>query len=197
MEIRGPQLLLRYATAADAAELFALGADPEVVRYFSWGPYTRHEEAAEFIERLDRERATGEKVELLIVERGSGRPIGLTGLSEFARRDRRAFVGTWLGRKYWGTGANRESKALILRLAFEVLGLQRVSAYANPENARSVAALEKIGFRQEGVLRNWHQHHGELLDVAIFGMLRKDWEAGELAAVPVEVSGEPPAEFAF
>src|SRR5262249_51684457 len=146
MEIRGPQLLLRYATAADAPHLFELGADPEVVRYFSWGPYTRHEEAVEFIERLDRERAEGVRLELLVVERLSGRPIGLTGLSEFAPRDRRAFVGTWLGRGHWGTGANRESKALVLRLAFDVLGLQRVSAYANPENGRSVAALEKIGF---------------------------------------------------
>jgi ribosomal-protein-alanine N-acetyltransferase len=197
MQIRGPQLLLRYATAADAAELFALGADPEVVRYFSWGPYTRHEEAAEFIERLDRERAAGEKLELLIVERGSGRPIGLTGLSEFARRDRRAFVGTWLGRGHWGTGANRESKALVLRLAFDVLGLHRVSAYANPENARSVAALERIGFQQEGVLRNWHLHHGEFVDVAILGLLRPDWEASELASAPVEVTGDPPPEFVF
>jgi ribosomal-protein-alanine N-acetyltransferase len=197
MEIRGPELLLRYATADDSADLFALGADPEVVRYFSWGPYTRHEEAAEFVERLDRERASGERLELLIAERVSGRPIGLTGLSEFARRDRRAFVGTWLGRKHWGTGANRESKALVLRLAFDVLGLHRVSAYANPENARSVAALERIGFTNEGVLRNWHLHYGELLDVAILGLLRADWEASELAAVPVDVSGEPPPEFVF
>jgi [ribosomal protein S5]-alanine N-acetyltransferase len=197
MEIRGPQLMLRYATAGDAQDLFELGADPEVVRYFSWGPYTRHEEAAEFIERLDRERAEGVRLELLIAERLSGRPIGLTGLSEFVARDKRAFVGTWLGSRHWGTGANRESKALVLHLAFEVLGLQRVSAYANPENARSVAALQKIGFRQEGVLRNWHLHHGELLDVAIFGMLRSDWEEGELVGVPVEVSGEAPREFVF
>jgi ribosomal-protein-alanine N-acetyltransferase len=197
MELRGPQLMLRYATAADTADLFALGADPEVVRYFSWGPYTRHEEAAEFIERLDRERASGQRLELLIVERASGRPIGLTGLSEFARRDRRAFVGTWLGRGHWGTGANRESKALVLRLAFDVLGLHRVSAYANPENARSVVALERIGFTQEGILRGWHLHYGELLDVAILGLLRADWEAGELASVPVDVMGDPPAEFVF
>ena len=76
MEIRGPRLLLRYATAADSADLFALGADPEVVRYFSWGPYTRHEEAAEFVERLDRERAAGERLELLIVERSAASRSG-------------------------------------------------------------------------------------------------------------------------
>ena len=68
----------------------------------------------------------------------------------------------------------------MLRLAFDVLGLNRVSAYANPDNARSVAALERIGFTNEGVLRNWHLHHGELLDVAILGLLR-DGLGGERA----------------
>jgi len=197
MELRGPRLLLRYATDADVPALFELGSDPEVVRYFSWGPYSREEEAAAFVERLERERASGERLELLIAERDGGRVIGLTGLSEFARRDRRAFVGTWLGRDAWGTGANRESKALILHLAFEVLGLHRVSAYANPNNGRSIAALQRIGFTQEGVLRGWHLHHGDYLDVALLGLMEPGWAGTELARVPVEVVGEPPVEFVF
>ena len=44
--------------------------------------------------------------------------IGVTGLSEFSLRDRRAVVGTWHGREWWGTGANRQSKTLVLALAF-------------------------------------------------------------------------------
>jgi ribosomal-protein-alanine N-acetyltransferase len=197
MEIRGPRLLLRYATAADADALFDLGSDPEVVRYFSWGPYQRREEAEAFVERLADERETGEKLELLIIERASGRAVGLTGLGEFARRDRRAFVGTWIGREHWGTGMNRESKALILWLAFRGFGMHRVSAYANPDNGRSVAALERTGFKHEGVLRHWHVHGDRLLDVAIFGLLREEWDAGPLASVPVEVVGEPPPAFVF
>jgi ribosomal-protein-alanine N-acetyltransferase len=195
MEVRGPRLLLRYATPADTDALFALGSDPEVVRYFSWGPYGHRDEAAAFVDRVTDERAAGEKLELLIAERASGEVIGLTGLSEFARRDRRAFVGTWLGREHWGTGANRESKALVLWLAFRELGLHRVSAYANPENGRSVRALERIGFQYEGVLRSWHVHRDRFLDVAIFGLLHDEWAAGPLAETPVELAGEPPPDF--
>ena len=120
---------------------------------------------------------------------------GITGLSELSSRDRRAVVGTWFGRRFWGTGLNRESKALVCHLGFEVLGLDRLGAYANVEHVRSQRALEGVGFRREGVLRGWHRHGDRLLDVVIFGMLRADWEAGPLRDVPVQVEGEAPAGF--
>jgi ribosomal-protein-alanine N-acetyltransferase len=191
MVVRGPRLSLRYARPEDAAALFELGRDPEVSRFFSWGPYVDPGEAAAFIERTAEQREAGARLELVIADHGDV-PIGITGLSEFSTRDRRAVVGTWLGREHWGTGANAESKALILALAFRTLGLQRVSAYAHPDNARSVRALERLGFVPEGVLVAWHLHAGERRDVAMLRLLREDWEAGELASVAVTVTGEPP-----
>jgi [ribosomal protein S5]-alanine N-acetyltransferase len=184
MLVQGPRLALRTPRPEDADALFELGRDPEVVRFFSWGPYQDRAEAAAFIDRVVTERPW----ELFIVD-PDDRPIGLTGLSELSERDRRAVVGTWLGRAHWGTGANAESKALILHVAFRVLDLLRVTAYAHPENVRSLAALEKLGFTREGVLRNWHVHRGEPRDVAILGLLREEWERGPLAAVRVRVVG--------
>jgi ribosomal-protein-alanine N-acetyltransferase len=192
MVVRGPRLSLRYARADDAPALFELGRDPDVSRFFSWGPYTEQAEAAAFIERMTEQRETGERLELVIAGPDDA-PIGITGLSEFAVRDRRAVVGTWLGRPHWGTGANAESKALILALGFGTLGLQRISAYAHPGNVRSISALERLGFVQEGVLVAWHLHAGERRDVAMLRLLREDWEAGPLASVPVTVAGDPPA----
>ena len=66
---------------------------------------------------LSRKRAQGERLEFVIEHPEAG-VIGVTGLSEFSLRDRRAVVGTWHGREWWGTGANRQSKALVLALAF-------------------------------------------------------------------------------
>lgn len=191
MVVRGPHLSLRYAREDDAAALYELGRDPDVSRYFSWGPYTEPAEATAFIERMEKEREAGERLEFLIADERD-QPIGITGLSEFSVRDRRAVVGTWLGRSHWGTGANAESKALILALGFRSLGLQRISAYAHPENLRSLRALERLGFMQEGVLVGWHLHHGQRRDVAILRLLREDWQASELAAATVDIDGEPP-----
>jgi ribosomal-protein-alanine N-acetyltransferase len=190
-------LSLRVLTASDVPALFALGSSPDVSRFFSWGPYREPGEAAAYVESLDRQREAGERLELGIVdgEPASGALLGVTGLSELSRRDRRAVIGTWLGRKFWGSGANRESKALVLALAFRGLGLTRVSALASPQNVRSLAALQRLGFVHEGVLRGWHVHGGVPRDVAVLRMLREEWERTPLAEVPVSFEGEPPPQF--
>lgn len=194
MKVRGPTLTLRFAEPADAARLFELGADPEVTRFFSWGPYGEEREALAYIESLEPKREAGELLEFVIDRDGDGL-VGVTGLSDFSARDRRATVGTWLGRAWWGGEVNSEAKALVLGLAFGALGLHRVSALASPENERSLAALAKIGFIREGVLEHWHRHPEGFRDCVILRLLAEDYERSPLVRVPFEVEGSPPTRF--
>lgn len=194
LALTGPSLRVRIPREEDASALFEHASDPEVTRWFSWGPYTSEAEARAYLARLPPQRVSGAHLDLVVEHLDAG-AIGISGLGEFALRDRRAVVGTWLGRAWWGTGANRESKALMCHLAFALLGLERVGAYSNVEHERSQRALERIGFRREGVLRRFHRHRGRPLDVVVYGLLREDWEAGPLAQVPVEVAGVPPPAF--
>jgi [ribosomal protein S5]-alanine N-acetyltransferase len=193
--LHGPTLTLRPPEPADAQALLDLASDAEVTRWFSWGPYTAIEQPLAYIEHCAGQRARGEHLDLLIVHQGLG-PAGITGLNELSLRDARCMVGSWLGRAFWGTGANRESKALIAHLAFGLLGMHRLGAYSNPANERSTRALLGLGFAHEGVLRHWHRHGGDWVDVNVFGLLRDDWAAGDLAQVPVRVEGAPPPGFA-
>jgi len=192
--VRGPRLSLEVLRQEHAPGLYELARNPEVSRFFSWTPYRDVEEASVFIDSLTGQRKTGERLELGIF--GDDRALlGITGFSEFSRRDRRAVLGTWLGREYWGSGVNRDSKALILALGFRSLGLLRVTALASPQNVRSVAALQRLGFVHEGVLRGWHVHAGVPRDVAVMRMMRDEWERTPLAEVPVAVEGDAPAQF--
>ena len=192
--LTGPSLRVRIPREDDAGALFSEAADPEVTRWFSWGPYSSEAEARSYVARLAPQRARGEQLDLVVEHLDVG-PIGISGLSEFAQRDRRAMIGSWLGRAWWGTGANHEAKALMFHLAFVLLGLDRVGAYANVEHERSQRALERVGFRREGVLRRYHRHGARALDVVVFGLLRPEWEAGPLSGVPVAVAGRPPPAF--
>jgi len=194
VELSTPTLILRYPRPDDASRLLELASDPDVTRWFSWGPYTSIEQPLAYIERLEGQRERGEQLDLLVVHRSDG-PIGITGLSEFSIRDRRCMVGTWFGKPWWGTGANRESKAVMAHLAFAVLGMNRLGSYSNPDNVRSTRALEGVGFTREGVLRAWHRHGDRFLDVNVFGMLRVEWEGGPLREIPVAVAGDPPPAF--
>jgi len=192
--VEGPNLSLRYATPDDAPALFELASDPAVTRFFSWGPYTSVEQPRAYIDSLAGKREAGTLLDFLIVHREHG-PVGVTGLSELSTRDRRATVGSWMGHRYWGSGVNFESKALIAALAFKRLGMERLTAWANTRNGRSQVALERIGFRREGVLAAWHRHGDAVHDVVVFGMLRAGWERGPLTRIPARIEGEPPPAF--
>jgi len=194
--VAGPTLSLRYARPADAPRLFELAADAEVTRFFSWGPYSEMSQPEAYIAGLAAKRERGELLDFLIDHREHG-TIGVTGLSELAARDRRATVGSWFGRSYWGSGANLESKALIAARAFERLGMDRLTAWANTRNGRSQVALERVGFQREGVLRSWHRHGEQVHDVVVFGMLRAGWLQSPLHGLAAEVSGTPPPAFAL
>src|SRR4051812_13752998 len=194
LEVRGSELSLRYARPRDADRLFELASDREVTRFFSWGPYTTIGQAADYIANLARKRADGSRLEFVIEHHRDG-VIGVTGLSEFAPRDRHAVVGTWVGHNWWGKGANRESKALVLALAFAGLRLGRVTAWCGTENGRSQAGLERLGFVHGGLLPQGDVPAGEPKDVISYSMLRGEWEGSDLAREPYEIIGRIPRQF--
>src|SRR3954452_25517703 len=148
--LHGPPLTLRPPVADDAPALLELASDPDVTRWFSWGPYTSVEQPLQYIDVAAGRRERGEQLDLLVVHREHG-PAGITGLSEFSARDERCMVCMGLGRRFWGPGANRESKAMVARLAFGVLGMHRLGEYSNTANVASTEALLAAGFRREGV----------------------------------------------
>src|SRR3954454_8719571 len=188
--VSGPTLTLRLPEPGDAPALFGLASDPEVTRFFSWGPYEREDEARAYLERLPAQRERGEQLDLAVC-RGD-EVIGITGLSEISRRDRRGMVGTWFGRRWWGTGVNRESKALVAHLAFRALRWERLGADTNVSHDRSQAALAALGFQREGGLRRLHRHGDAVHGVGMWSRLRERSERSPLAGVEISVSGEAP-----
>jgi ribosomal-protein-alanine N-acetyltransferase len=196
-ELRGPTLSQRIPSEDDAEALLGLASDPEVTKWFSWGPYTDLTQPRRFLSGLPEERLLGYKLDLLAVHHEHG-PAGITGLYEFSVRDRRCVCGTWFGRAFWGTGANRESKALLQHLAFALLGMHRLGSYSNPQNERSTRALVGVGLQHEGILRGYHRHGDRYLDVNVFGQQREDWERSDLRAEfdgAITVVGSPPPTF--
>jgi ribosomal-protein-alanine N-acetyltransferase len=185
--LHGPTITLRYPEPGDAERIFELASDEEVTKWFSWGPYTAVAQAESWLEGVRDDRESGRDLAFVIEQ--EGQIVGVTSLNELSARDRRAMVGTWIGRDWWGTGVNGEGKAMMAVLAFEICGLRRLGAYSNTENGRSTTALERLGFKREGTLKRWHRHGEQEFDVFVFGLLPEDWKP------PFEVvsEGEPPA----
>jgi RimJ/RimL family protein N-acetyltransferase len=78
-----------------------------------------------------------------------------------------------------GKGYGREALTLVLRFAFQEVNLHRVQLTVFAYNAPAIALYEKIGFRLEGVLREFMHRDGRRYDMYLYGLLRQEWEARE------------------
>ena len=191
LTVAGPQVTLRYPSAQDAPRLFELASDPEVTRPFSWGPYEKQAQAADWIASTAHSRLDGHALEFSIAD-AADQPVGVISLLELARRDRRAVIGIWLGRPYWGAGVGDEAEALLAQLSFGPLRLARLGAWVDVNNHRSQRAFERLGFTNEGVLRSFQRHYGRSHDLVSYSLLREELEGSELAATKAQISGDPP-----
>ena len=78
-------------------------------------------------------------------------------------------------RANWGKGYGYEAAQLALAFAFDELNLHRVQATVFCYNERSIALFEKLGFRREGVYREFLQRDGERHDMLLYGLLEREW----------------------
>jgi RimJ/RimL family protein N-acetyltransferase len=87
---------------------------------------------------------------------------------------------TWLAASAQGTGINIEAKLLLLKHAFERLGVVRVDITTDARNDRSRRAIEKLGATFEGILRQWSPsrapgEEGNLRDSAMYSIVGPEW----------------------
>lgn len=175
LSLSTPRLLLRPLQTSDAAALFAMHADAEVMQYWSSTPWTSITQAEEKIASDLEELPKGEHLRLALVLRDSGELIGTASLFNFFAQCRRAELGYVLARSFWGQGYMSEALQALVQYAFEQLDLLRLEADIDPRNLASEKSLLRLGFVQEGFLRERWIIDGVTSDAALFGLLRREW----------------------
>ena len=80
-------------------------------------------------------------------------------------------------REQWGKGYGREAMDLVLKYGFDELNLHRIQLTVFEYNERAIALYEKLGFRREGVFREFMQREGQRYDMYLYGLLRREWAA--------------------
>lgn len=175
--LRSARLILRPLRPSDAEGVFTTYSDPEVVRYWSGAPWTDPARADEYIATGAREVADGTAMRLGIEMADGGTFIGQVSLFHFDQQNRRCDLGYALMRSRWGHGYIREALTTLLDFGFDTLDLNRMEADIDPRNTASMRAVERMGFKQEGLLRERWLVAGEVCDTALYGLLRSDWLA--------------------
>lgn len=171
------RLLLRPLVEGDALALMAIFSDPTVMRYWSTPPWTGIESAHAMIGRDRTAMACGDYIRLALQRLEDGAMIGTCTLFDLHAPSRRAEVGYVLGARHWGCGYMQEALLALLGFGFGTLELNRVEADIDPRNDASARSLKRLGFTQEGYLRERWIVDGEVSDTALFGLLLRDWQA--------------------
>jgi RimJ/RimL family protein N-acetyltransferase len=124
-------------------------------------------------------RARGERFAYAQLDAVTGEFAGTTSYYEVSPELRTLGIGhTWLGRRWWRTGHNTESKLLMMGHAFDTLGAARVVWHTDIHNERSQAAIERLGATKEGVLRKHRiRKDGSWRDTVQYAMTDDDWPA--------------------
>ncbi len=148
-------LAVRPFELDDAPEVAAACDDPDVAHwiYALPSPYTLAD-AEEFIRGARDSLTAGHRARLAITDCASGDLLGSVSLD--LRPERQAGeIGYWVRRERRRRGVALAAARLVVRWAFEELGLERLEILAYPGNAASQALAGKLGFRREGLLRGF------------------------------------------
>ncbi|MFB9992744.1 GNAT family N-acetyltransferase [Deinococcus oregonensis] len=172
--LRGRFIVLEALTEAHAEALNA-GADADTVAMLArGGPEAATAQAwAEYITRLN---ALPNRINWAVLL--GGQAVGRISYSEVKSSDRWMEIGTMLLPGARGGVVNPESKLLLMGRAFEELGANRVHFKVDARNARSLAAMRKLGAVEEGTLRQYQvRPDGFARDSVMFSVLRNEWAA--------------------
>jgi RimJ/RimL family protein N-acetyltransferase len=113
---------------------------------------------------------------------GTGEIIGTTSYYAVDDVNRAVAIGwTTLGRAWWRTGVNTESKLLMLRRAFDDLGAVRVEWHTDLLNERSQRAIERLGAVREGIMRRHKlRANGTWRDTVTYSMTDTEWPNAQI-----------------
>lgn len=173
----GRHVVLEPLDLCHADALFDALDDEEVHRYVPRPQPRSRQEMRAVVTAMLAEAATGTRVPWVQRDAGTGEVAGTTSYVPADEANLSVHIGsTQLGRKWWRTGVNTESKLLLMTRAFEQLGAVRVEWQTDNLNLRSQAAIERLGATREGVLRRHKRRaDGTWRDSVFYGMTVEEW----------------------
>ncbi len=174
------RLVLRALRMEDTDFILREWGSPVVTLYMrDTAPLQTREEAESWLRPLQDPSSLPTVKWWGIELKAEGALIGTCGYHSWNEEHARAEIGYDLWPDYWGRGLMPEALRVLLRYGFEVMGLNRVEATTHTENEQSMRVLEKLGFRREGVLREYYCQDGVCNDQVLFSLLRREWEERE------------------
>ena len=170
------EICLSPVWAGDAQEIFAL-VDRDRAYLRKWLPWLDAsrsvQDTLDFIELSQKQFEKKEALAICI--RCRGETAGMIGFHRFDWNNRSTSIGYWLAQNMQGKAIVTRSCRLVLNFAFTELKLNRAEIRCAAENKKSRAVAERLGFTNEGTIRDGEWLHDKFVDLVVYGKLSREW----------------------
>ncbi|PCD05916.1 RimJ/RimL family protein N-acetyltransferase [Peribacillus simplex] len=170
------ELSLKLLELKDAERVFEItNQSREYLR--EWLPWldntTKLEDTIGYINICLKGFAENKSVNTLIMYKGQ--IVGVAGYNQINWSNKTAYIGYWLGEEYQGNGIMTRVAKALTDYAFKELKLDKVEIRVALENKKSRGIPERLGFVNEGCIRQAEWLYDHYVDHIVYGMLVKDW----------------------
>lgn len=179
--LKTDRLTLNALTEKDTEALFQHFSDPDVVKYYDLSAFTELAQAEKLIALFNKRFEEELGIRWAIRLQENNQFIGTCGFNSWKPAMKSAVIGYDISKPYWGNGYVTEALRAVLNFAF--LGglpcgeLNRIQGDTVPGNDASETVLRKLGFKEEGLLRQSGYWKGEFHDLKCFGLIREEFTA--------------------
>ena len=176
--LSGVHARLEPLSRAHADDLRAAVADGELWRLWYTAVPTPEGMDAEIERRLGLQRA-GSMLPFCVIDPATGKAVGMTTFMNIDAAAKRVEIGsTWYRRAVQRSPLNTECKLMLLRHAFEALDCIAVEFRTHFFNGPSRRAIERVGAKMDGILRNHSRAaDGTLRDTCVYSVIASEWPA--------------------
>ncbi|PZG34065.1 GNAT family N-acetyltransferase [Listeria ivanovii] len=171
--LKTERLFLSEMTLADTEILFGYWSDDLVTRYMNIEPFQSLQPVEEMIRMLRQLEMEGKALRCVIILQATGEIIGTCGFNYIDYENQRAEIAYDLGTRFWKRGYATEAVQALMEWGIESFKLHRMEAKVDPRNEASISLLEKLGFQEEGLLRDYEKIGTEYQDLKLFSWLNK------------------------
>ena len=170
------RLILRRIAMRDAEDIFAYSRDEEVARHVLWSAQKDVGEAKDYCRFMMKRYRCDQPSSWGIIEKATGRLVGTIGYMDYNEDNATVEVGYSLARWLWNGGYMTEALSRVIGYTFENMDINRIEAQHELANPSSGCVMEKCGMKKEGVLRQRLYNKGRYVDVALYAVIREDYE---------------------
>lgn len=162
----------------NVSDLLEIANEPDIWNY-SFIKGNGEKKLRNYIAGAINQRHNQKEYPFIVYDKKTNQYAGCTRYCEISPNIQSIRLGyTWYGERFRGTGLNKHCKYLLFQFAFEKMGAERIGLAAYSENLRSIAAMESVGCKKEGVFRGiFPSLDGEgRTDAVLLSILKPEWE---------------------